>query len=174
MLRLAVLWLGLTLPALLAQEDQPDSYGPLISITSPDTGTTFAFGTIKSHALLWDKKQKMLYAQVTFIQSEEDGELQASEDTHQFRLPGVTFDQAHKLFFATSPKGEQVPIAQMKKKFFLDTVVVLQNAVVRIQHPRGVITVILEAVKPVESAAQVPDQTNDDGTRPVDIHRMFQ
>ena len=100
----------LSLPRILhAQND-----GPPISITSPDAATTFAYGTIKTHSLIWDKNHKVLIARVTF--AEEDSNYgQTTDDTHEFRLPGVTFDEAKGIFFATSAKGEVIPVARIKR-----------------------------------------------------------
>ena len=71
--------------SLLAHEDD----GPPISITSPDTGNTYAFGSIKHRALIWDKKTKTLIVQVTFIDSQQ-GDGQSNEDEHEFKLPGIS------------------------------------------------------------------------------------
>jgi len=109
MLRLACLLLLVTFPALA----QDDNDAPPISITSPDTGVTFAFGTVKSHTLVWDKGTKMLLAEVTFIDRDDGGPEQTVEDTHTFRLPGVTYDEARKVFIATSSRGAQIPVATL-------------------------------------------------------------
>ncbi len=171
MLRLAFVLLALVLPSLLAQESE--EAGPLISITSPDAGTTFAFGTIKSRALVWNKKEKMLSAQITFVDTEVDGQLQNSEDIHRFRLPGVTFDEARGLFLATSPQGELIPVARMKKELFFPTIQVLPNAVVRVEHRRGNLAVVLEAIRP-DPAVQSSPTGASGGTHPVDIHQALQ
>jgi hypothetical protein len=171
MLRLAFVLLTLVLPPLSAQEEQ--EAGPLISITSPDAGTTFAFGSIKSRALVWNKREKMLSAQVTFVDT-EDSQLQNEEDTHSFRLPGVTFDEARGLFLATSPKGERIPVARMKKELFFFTIQMLPNAVVRVQHPRGNLTVVLEAIRPDDPALRSSGAGGSNGTHPVDILQSMQ
>jgi hypothetical protein len=171
MLRVLSVLLLATLPA-LAQEGED---GPPISITSPDSGVTYAFGTVKSHALVWDKNAKVLLAVVTFIDRDDGSEQQTQEDTHRFRLPGVTFDEAHKVFFATTAKGEEIPIATIKKQLFFSVIQVLPNAVVRILHPRGNLSVILEAVRPNDPALHAPESTSDDGgTHDVDLHSIMQ
>jgi hypothetical protein len=144
----------LSLPRILhAQND-----GPPISITSPDAATTFAYGTIKTHSLIWDKNHKVLIARVTF--AEEDSNYgQTTDDTHEFRLPGVTFDEAKGIFFATSAKGEVIPVARIKKALFIRTIETTPNAAIRVLHPRGNLQVILEAISP-----------NDPAMHPVDIN----
>jgi len=169
MLRFAAVLLALVLPPLIAQEKE--EAGPLISIISPDTGTTFAFGSLKSRALVWDKREKMLSAQVTFVDTEVDGQLQNEEDTHSFRLPGVTFDETRGLFLATSPKGELIPVARMKKELFFTTIQVLPNAVVRIEHPRGNLAVVLEAVRPDDPSLR---SSGANAAHSVDIHQIMQ
>ncbi|HUB66661.1 MAG TPA: hypothetical protein VL981_04170 [Candidatus Methylacidiphilales bacterium] len=137
----------LVLPCLLHAEDE----GPAISITSPDAAITFAYGSVQDHCLIWDSKNKILLARVVFTDAEL-GYSQAQEDQHTFRLPGVNFDEAKGLFYAISAKGETIPVAQIKKVLFLKTIEVLPNANVRIEHPHGNVTVVLEAVSPDDPA----------------------
>jgi hypothetical protein len=152
---------------------KPQDDGPPISITSPDKGTTYAFGTIKNHALFWSKSQKMLIAQVTFT-DENDNQAMASDDTHEFRLPGVTFDEARGIFTATTSRGEVIPVAHYKNVLFIKSVVTLPNAVVRVLHPRGIITVILEAISPDDPAMHPPpDNSDPNGAHPVDISHLL-
>jgi hypothetical protein len=152
----------------LAQND-----GPPISITSPDTGTTFAYGMIKNHALVWNKKEKVLIAKVTFAEADSDSG-PSSDDTHEFRLPGVTFDEAKGVFFATTAKGEVIPVAHIKKTLFMKSIEVLPNANIRILHPKGMITVILEAISPNDPIMHLQlDNSNPDATRPLDIDKIL-
>jgi hypothetical protein len=148
----------------------PDD-GPPISITSPDAGTTFAYGTVKAHALIWNKSQKMLIARVTFTDAEQNLG-QPNDDTHEFRFPGVSFDEAKGVFFATTAKGETIPVARIKKVLFLKTIETTANANIRIIHPRGNITVILEAISPSDPAMN-PAPGNPDGTHQVDINKVL-
>jgi hypothetical protein len=147
MLRFLLLALSLSTLPLLAQDES----GPLISIASPDTATTFAFGTIKRRALIWSESTRTLSAEVTF-EDEQQYTLQPNYDTHRFRLPGVTLDKAHGIFYATSPKGEVIPVARRTKALFLSTIEVLPNAIVRVNHHRGEVTVTLEAIRPSDAA----------------------
>ncbi len=143
-----------------AQDD-----GPPISITSPDTATTFAFGTIKSHALIWNKSEKVLVARVTFTDAEQT-EFTPQDDTHEFQLPGISLDEAKGVFFATTAKGEVIPVAHIKKTLFIKAIETLPNAVVRILHPKGVVTVILEAIEPDDPAMRPhADNSNSGASR---------
>jgi hypothetical protein len=157
-----------SLRAVSAQDD-----GPPISITSPDTATTYVYGTIKSHALVWNKKEKMLVALVTFIDVDQ-GLGQTNDDTHEFRLPGVTFDEAKGVFVATAATGEVIPVARFKKVLFIKSIQTTPNAVVRVLHPRGNVTVILEAISPNDPAMHpAPANSGSDGTHQVDIDNIL-
>jgi hypothetical protein len=172
MLRLIFLFLALGGLPVAAQDD---GHGPLISIPSPDTATTFVFGSIKSRALVWNDKTQTLVAEVTF-QDEQQDNLQANDDTHRFRLPGVTLDQAHGIFYATSPKGEVIPVARRRKTLFLTTIQVLPNAVIRIFHEHGNVEVTLEAIRPsdVEKEKKAQSgQDNPDGTHSINLQSLL-
>jgi hypothetical protein len=163
--------LALTLfsPRIVSAEDD----GPPISITSPDTATTFVYGMIKNHALVWNKSKKVLIAQVTFTDLNQSNGT-PSDDTHEFRLPGVTFDEAKGVFFATTAKGEVIPVAHIKKVLFMKTIETTPNAVVRILHPRGNVTVILEAISPNDPALHpAPANPDLDATQKVDIKQIL-
>jgi hypothetical protein len=147
--------------------------GPPISITSPDTGVTFAFGAVKQRSLFWDGTDKLLVARVVFTDAQSN-EGAPQEDTHEFRLPGVSFDEAKGIFYAVSARGETIPVAHIKKALFFKSIEVLPNAVIRIQHPRGNVTVLLEAVSPNDPAMHAPPtNTNPDATHPMDINSIL-
>jgi hypothetical protein len=147
--------------------------GPPISITSPDTATTFAYGTVKTHALIWEKQTGILVASITFTDAEQNSGT-PNDDTHEFRLPGVTFDAAKGVFFATTAKGEAIPVATFKKTLFFKTIETTPNARVRIIHPRGDVTVILEAISPNDPAMHPsPSGDNPDATHKVDIDSIL-
>ncbi len=148
----------------------PGDDGPPIAITSPDAGTTFAYGAVKTHSLVWDKRQKMLVAYVTFTDAEQSNG-QPSDDSHQFRLPGTSFDETKGIFYATTKKGELIPVAQIKKALFFKTIVTTANANIRVMHPRGVITVVLEAISPNDPAMH-PAPTHPDGTHDVSLDKI--
>ncbi|MCE0497312.1 MAG: hypothetical protein LV481_05120 [Methylacidiphilales bacterium] len=154
-------------PSLLRAQDD----GPPISITSPDTAVTFAYGNIKSHTLIWDKQRQLLIAHVVFTDT-EGGTDQPQDDEHEFRLPGVSFDESKGIFYAVSARGETIPVARFKKTLFFKTIEVLPNAVIHIQHPRGNVTVLLEAISPSDPAMH-PPATNPDGTRKVGINDIL-
>jgi len=167
-----ILWIALALAFFPVRFLQADD-GPPISITSPDKGTTFAYGSIKNHTLIWSKKYKTLVARITFTDAEFNNG-QPNDDTHEFRLPGVAYDETKGLFFATSAKGEIIPVAQVKKAFLFKTIETLPNANVRIQRMSGNVTVILEAISPNDPALHAPpSSTNPDETQKVDTNKIL-
>jgi len=163
--RLLLFLLALTMLPLLAD----DEGGPLISIVSPDSATTFAFGSISKRALLWSESSQTFFAEITFV-DEQQYTLQPNDDTHRFRLPGITLDKAHGIFYATSLKGEVIPVARKKKELFFTTIEILPNAIVRVSHRHGEVSVSLEAIRPSDAAklrkaqAAHDAQSNPDGS----------
>lgn len=151
----------------------PGDDGPPISITSPDTGTTYALATIKNRSISWNKRDHVLIVNVTFVELDSDSNNQFLDDTHEFRLPGVSLDEAKGLFYATSAKGEQIPVAHFKKVLFMKTIETTPNAVVRIIHPKGGdVTVILEAISPNDPAMHSSD-VGPDAPHSVDLPKLF-
>ncbi len=143
--------------------------GPPISITSPDEASTYVFAVLKNHSLVWSAKSHELIARLIFAEVDQEGG-SANDDAHDFRLPGVNLDPAKGLFFATSPKGEIIPVARFKTVLFMKTVQTLPNAVVRVVRNKGQVSVILEAINPNDPAmhprpgAAVPSTEDPDGT----------
>jgi hypothetical protein len=121
---------------------------PAVVITSPDTATTFPRADVQHHVLLWDSRTGQLFAHVVFVQIDQDDTGASNEDTHDFRLPGVTFDEKKGVFLAPSSQGDLIPVARIKKTLFLKTIEPLPNARVRIEHPHGNVSVVLEAIRP--------------------------
>jgi hypothetical protein len=153
--------------AVLSKDD-----GPPISISSPDTGSTFVYGTLKGRQLYWDRRDKMLIARVTFTDASLLDNNSPQDDTMEFRLPGVAFDEAQGVFSATSAKGDVIPIARIKKALFIKTIQVLPNARVRIIRDRGTVNVILEAISPNDPAMH-PAPTDPDGTHAVSFDKLL-
>jgi len=167
--------LALLLPSLAPAQEAvlTKDEGPPISISSPDTGSTFVYGTLKGRQLYWNKSQKMLIARVTFTDASLLDNNSAQDDTMEFRLPGVALDPTHGIFTATTAKGEVIPIAHLKKAIFgIKTIEILPNARVRIVHERGVVNVILEAISPKDPAMH-PAAVNPDGTHPESINQLL-
>ena len=151
-------------------------FSPLISIDSPDTATTYQLGSIKHHGLLWNDATQTMSAEVTFEDVDRTGP-EPDEDTHRFRIPGITLNKAQGIFYAASPSGETVPVARRKKTFFLPSIEILPNAVVRIFHHRGEVSVRLEAIRPSDLARvrkeQAPTDTNADGSHTINLQDLL-
>jgi hypothetical protein len=166
---LALLTLGpaFAQDAVLLKDD-----GPPISITSPDTGSTFVFGSLKGRQLYWNKRAKMLIAGVTYTDADMLSDSAAQDDTMEFRLPGVAFDETHGTFSATTSKGEVIPIARIKRALFVKSIEILPNARVRILRVHGTVNVVLEAISPNDPAMHAAP-TNPDDEHAVDIRQIL-
>jgi len=167
--------LVLLLPSLAVAQEQTlvKDDGPPISISSPDIGSTYVYGTLKGRQLYWNKSRQMLIARVTFTDASVVDNSSPQDDTMEFRLPGVALDPAHGIFTATSAKGEVIPIAHFKKAIFgIKTIEILPNARVRIVHERGVVNVILEAISPKDPAMH-PAPVNPDGVHMVNPNQFL-
>jgi len=125
-----------------------DDDKPPVSIPSPFSGKTFAYGVMKAHHLVW--VDQMLIARLTYSNSLHENTNREEEDL-DFPLPGVTLDRASGVFYAPSTTGELIPVAHFKKVLFNQSVQLLPNAVVRTVHnSEGEINVILEAIRPAD------------------------
>ena len=120
-----------------------------------------------------EQKRDGLVVRVTFTDAESSSGT-PTEDTHEYRLPGVSFDETKGISStATTAKGEVIPVAHFKKVLFIKSIETTPNAVVRIIHPRGGnVTVILEAISPNDPAMH-PAPTDPDGTHKVDIDKIL-
>jgi hypothetical protein len=168
----AALLLALPRVALAQEAPLMKDEGPPISITSPDTGSTYVYGTLKGRQLYWNKRDKMLIARVTFTDADLLDVNSPQDDTMEFRLPGVALNETTGVFAATTAKGEVIPIAHFKKTLFIKTIEILPNARVRIIRDHGSVSVILEAISPNDPAMH-PAPGNPDGEHPVDINHIL-
>ncbi len=92
MLRI-LLFLALSALGLRAEQE----FTPLIAIDSPDTATTYPLGTIKHHGLIWNDTTQTMSAEVTFEDVDRTGP-EPDEDTHLFRIPGITLNKSQGIF----------------------------------------------------------------------------
>lgn len=145
--------------------------GPPIAITSPDTAVTFAYGDVKQRSLSWDDKNKLLMAHVVFTDA-HSSEGASQDDSHEFRFPGVSFDETKGIFYAVSASGEIIPVARVKKTLFFKTIEILPNAVIRVQHPHGNVTIRLEAISPNDPAMHTSPAHPDDA-HSIDINSIL-
>ena len=84
-----------------------------ISITSPDHAQTFAYGEMISHRVYLDRPAGELAARITFSnQPYADSNDPPTDESFDFRFPGVQFDSVRRVFFARSGHGELIPVAR--------------------------------------------------------------
>jgi hypothetical protein len=84
-----------------------------VRITSPDRPQTFAYGEMLSHRVYLDRTAGELSARITFTNlAHADSNDPPTQESFDFRFPGVQFDSARRLFFAKSGHGELIPVAR--------------------------------------------------------------
>lgn len=87
-----------------------------VRITSPDHAQTFAYGEMISHQVYLDRFSGELAARITFSNSPyADSNEPRRDESFDFRFPGMQFDSARRVFFATSGHGELIPVAQFRE-----------------------------------------------------------
>ena len=145
-----------------------------VSIKSPVSGKTYAFGQIKSRLLNWDAKKNMLIAHVVFTNQYLASGGDIEEDDQYFPIPGITFNATTGFFYAPATDGSQIPIAHIRKTLFIKSVAVLPNAAVRVIHTnQGEVTVILEAIKP-EDVSRYSKEGGDGNDNKFSLQSLFQ
>ena len=103
--------LAILLAAVLAASGS--AIADAVRITSPDHAQTFAYGEMLSRRVYLDRTAGDLSAQVTFTnQPYADSNDPPTQESFEFRFPGVRFDSARRAFFATSRHGELIPVAR--------------------------------------------------------------
>jgi hypothetical protein len=116
-----------------------------VTIVSPDTEQTFAFGSIIDHQLKWDGAHT-LNALITFSTLPYVGKEQPRVDeTFAFRLPGVTFDPATRTFYARAARGERVPVAAFRRELIVDSILPLDGTKICVFKKSGHVRVVLTA-----------------------------
>ncbi|HSI86257.1 MAG: hypothetical protein ACAI35_03970 [Candidatus Methylacidiphilales bacterium] len=124
---------------------------PIAQIKSPDTGSTYAYGDAKKRALYWSEKKQELSAQITF--SDAKYATQVSEETLEFRLPGVRYDKDKKEFYVVMAKDNQRVLFAVRKKAFMGTSIVpVRNAVIRVIKTGSSVNIVADIYKAEEVA----------------------
>ena len=89
--------------------------GGEIAITSPDRPRTFAYGAMIWHQLYVDPTNGVLTARITFSNlpyvSDDDPR---SDESFDFRFPGVQRDRTTHSLLARARHGEQIAVARIR------------------------------------------------------------
>jgi hypothetical protein len=115
-----------------------------ISITSPDHVQTFAYGEMLWHQLYGERGE--LAARITFSNLPYAGDDEPRRDeTFDFRFPGVQFDPARRTFFASSRRGELIPVARFRNDPDFGWIDLAPGAKIYLLKESGRVTTILTA-----------------------------
>lgn len=119
-----------------------------ISITSPDHAQTFAYGEMISHRVYLDRPAGELAARITFSNSPyADSNDPPTNESFDFRFPGVQFDSARRTFFARSGHGELMPVARLREGLVFGWVDLAPGAKIYLVKDSGRVTATLTATK---------------------------
>lgn len=117
-----------------------------LKITSPDHAQTFAYGEMISHQLYLDRTAGELVVQITFSnQPYADSNDPPTNESFDFRFPGVQFDSARELFFARSGHGELIPVARFGEGLVCGWVDLAPGAKIYLIKNSGRVTATLTA-----------------------------
>ncbi len=119
-----------------------------ISITSPDHAQTFAYGEMISHRVYLDRPARELAARITFSNSPyADSNDPPTNESFDFRFPGVQFDSARRVFFARSDHGELIAVARLREGLACGWVNLTPGTKIYLVKDSGRVTATLTATK---------------------------
>jgi hypothetical protein len=117
-----------------------------ISITSPNHAQTFAYGEVIWHQLYLESRGGELAARITFSNLPYAGDDEPRRDeSFDFRFPGVQFDPAQRAFFASSSRGELIPVARFRNDLDFGWIDLAPGAKIYLLKESGRVTTILTA-----------------------------
>lgn len=117
-----------------------------VRITSPDHAQTFAYGEMTSHRVYLDRLAGVLAARITFSnQPYADSNDPPTEESFNFRFPGVQFDSARRIFFVISGDDELIPVARYGNSLACGSVDLAPGAKIYLVKDSGRVTATLTA-----------------------------
>src|SRR6266403_3097208 len=122
------------------------AFAGAISITSPDHPRTFAYGEMIWHQLYVERPRGELGARITFSNlpyacSDEP----RTDESFDFRLPGIRFDSSQRAFFAKGRHGEVIPVARFRGDPACGWIDLASGAKIYLLKESGRVTAILTA-----------------------------
>jgi hypothetical protein len=117
-----------------------------ISITSRHHAQTFAYGKVIWHKLYLDPAAGELAARITFsnLPYADDNDPRTDE-SFDFRFPGVRLDSARRTFFARSGRGELIPAARFRETRVYPWIDLTAGAKIYLVKDSGRVTATLTA-----------------------------
>ena len=147
---------------------------PAIEIASPAQATIYAKSSLQRHVLYWSKQKQELSASLEFT-DDVYTDTTGHNETFDFPLPGVSFDQKSGLFTVDDGRGTPLPVAKRRTVAFITEIEPTPNAAFHIRHEDGgKIGVVLTVYRPEVAAAlqALPQPQGDEKTMP--MQSLFQ
>lgn len=120
--------------------------GSATSIVSPDHHQTFAYGSMVSHQLYFEQSGSNLAARITFSNSPYDDDNEPrSDESFDFRFPGIKFDATRRMFFVSGRGGQTIPVARFRRDPFCSWVDLAPGSKIYLLKQSGRVTAILTA-----------------------------
>ena len=125
------------------------------SILSPDHHQTFAYGEMLSHQLYLERTGGGLAARITFsnlpyVSDEEP----RTDESFDFRFPGIKFDSTRRTFFVSDRGGRMIPVARFRGDPFCNWVDLAPGAKIYLLKQSGRVTAILTATDHPRTGSQ--------------------
>ena len=121
-------------------------FGGEIVITSPDHARTFAYGEMIWRQLYVDPASGVLTARITFSNLPYvSGSDPRSDESFNFRFPGVRADRTNQALFARARHGEQIAVAQIRGSSPGGSVELAAGAKIYLLKESGRVTAVLTA-----------------------------
>ena len=121
-------------------------FGGEIVITSPDHARTFAYGEMIWRQLYIDKTNGVLTARIAFSNlpyvSDDNPR---SDESFDFRFPGVQADRINHVLWARTRHGEQMAVAQIPRGSTCGSVDLAAGAKIYLLKESGRVTAVLTA-----------------------------
>jgi hypothetical protein len=122
------------------------AFGGEVAITSPDRARTFAYGEMIGRQLYVDLASDVLTARITFSnQPYVSDNNPRSDESFDFRFPGVQADRTNRAMSARTRHGEQIAVAQIQGSSRGGSVDLAAGAKIYLLKKSGRVTAVLTA-----------------------------
>jgi hypothetical protein len=121
-------------------------FGGEVAIMSPDHARTFAYGEMIWRQLYIDPANGVLTARIVFsnLPYVSDNEPR-SDESFDFRFPGVQTDRTNHALLARARHGEQIAVARMQGRSTCGSVDLSAGARIYLLKESGLVTAVLIA-----------------------------
>ena len=117
-----------------------------ISVASPDHARTYAYGAVTWRQLYLKRTRGELAARITFSNWPYAGDDEPrTDETFDFRFPGVHVDLARHAFVAPGRHGESIPVAWFRGNPSCGWIKLAPNAKIYLVKESGRVTATLTA-----------------------------